>query len=490
MSRAPLTICYLTKKPNAIVNIAARLRPAFPVLAAQQVSSIDDIPANKTPDILIADEEFKDVTVNFPILYVINAKNAPASPNFITEEELSTHALSRAVMNILEQSRLVKELKEASIKDELTGLYNQKFLLEVLAKEVKKGVRHRKPLTILCIGLDNIREINSRHGYKIGDRAIVDFGLLIANSVRDIDTVGRLVGDEFLAILPETGSESSANVCSRIQRSAKNFAFAGGEAGLNVTACIGIASLTHSIRTKDSLLEAVRSALSAAKRRGAGSTCTAEEACLVKEPLKENKELILSIQHNVAELTDETKKAYLGSILKIFEELPIYSRIQHHADHTAFYAERLALKTGVSAEDALAIRFSALFHDIGLSAIDERVVFKQGHLDSAEFALIKTHPLIAAQMLERSAFIKNEVNIILHHHERFDGSGYPDHLAGTHIPFASRIITLAEAWDTMISKQSYRDAMPLDIALKELKKGAGTQFDPELVGLLTGLIEN
>jgi HD-GYP domain-containing protein (c-di-GMP phosphodiesterase class II) len=122
-------------------------------------------------------------------------------------------------------------------------------------------------------------------------------------------------------------------------------------------------------------------------------------------------------------------------------------------------------------------------------AIDERIVTKSGLLSSTEYAIIKQHPLFASQMLMGSIFLRNEANIILHHHEHFDGNGYPDHMYGTQIPLSARIITLAEAWDSMITAQSYRPALPLDQALSELKTQSGKQFDPELVAVFTGLIE-
>lgn len=492
MSRQQFSICYLTKKPNAIAGIAALLRPAFPVLAASQVISIEDIPANKMPDMLIADAKPGEIGVPIPTLYVIPSKDASrlfGHTNYITEDELLTHALVRAVKNILESEKLANELKETSVKDELTGLYNQRYLVDALAKEVKKAGRYRIPLTLLCIGIDGLREINERHGHATGDKVIVDLGLLIANSVRDVDTVGRFWGDEFLAILPETSPNDALKVCTRIQRATKNFAFAGGVAGLNVTASTGIAALTTSIRTKDALLEASRSALAAAKKRGAGNMCSFEEAHLVNEPIKENQELITSVQQQITFLTDDAKKNHLGGILKLFEDIPLYKKLHGHATHTAFYAERLAIKMGIAEEDDAAIRYGALLHDIGMLAIDERIVLKQGPLSGIEYTLVKQHPLIASQMLIRSIFIKNEMNIVLHHHEWFDGNGYPDHLRGTHIPMGSRIIALAESWDTMITPQSYRPALPLDEGLKELKKGAGKQFDPELVAVFAGLIE-
>lgn len=493
MSKNSLSILYITKKQNAIAPLASILRHAFPKLTASQTASPEEIHNFKDLDIIIADDEFK-IKTDLPILGVVPIEKAEEYArqrfDFVTENEVSSYAIARAVKDILERKKLTQELKEASIKDELTGLYNQKFLLETLARETKKATRYSYPLTLLYIGIDSLRKINSKYGHEIGDRVLVDFGLIATNSVREVDTIGRYSGDEFLAMLPETSSLNSIRVCERIQNAVKNFAFVSGEAGLTITAGIGMAELSTSIRTKEELLNAARQALAGAKKRGASSICTYEEAKLIDEPTKENRDLITAVSSQITMLTDEARKNHFLGILKIFTEMPLYRKMLSHLEHVSFYSERLAAKMGLTGEELALVRNSALIHDIGKLAIDERIILKNGPLTSTEYAIVKQHPVFAAQMLSGSIFIKNEINTILHHHEHFDGNGYPDHMQGTHIPVASRIIHLAESWDAMITAQDYRPALPLDQALNELKKGAGKEFDPELVAIFTGLIEN
>jgi diguanylate cyclase (GGDEF)-like protein/putative nucleotidyltransferase with HDIG domain len=340
------------------------------------------------------------------------------------------------------------------------------------------------------MGLDGLRKINATYGHAIGDKVIIDFGLIVTNALRCVDTVGRFYGDEFLAILPETPLSNSSTVCDRIQNAVKNFAFANGEAGVNATISIGLSCLSATLRSAGDLLSAARDALVGAKKRGAGSTCTVEEAKLIEEPARENKELIVSVQHQIGLLTEEARKLHYNGIYKLFNDITFYRKMLSHSEHVAFYSERLASKMDLSRDDVAIVRHGALLHDVGKLAIDERIVLKNGPLSSTEFAIVRQHPVFAAQMLSSSPFVKAEVNTILHHHEHYDGNGYPDHMQGTNIPLFSRIIALAESWDTMISPQVYREPLPLDQALSELKKGAGRQFDPELVALFTGLIEN
>ncbi len=492
MARTQLNICYLTKKQNVIARIASTLNGAFPQLTASQESGEASIKG--TPDLIIADKEFANIAVDSPILFVIPSEDVPlytnrGKTNFITEDEMFTHALVRAAKSLIEQNKLTNSLKEATIKDELTSLYNKNYLSDILGREVKKSNRYRTPLTLLYFGIDGLKKINEKYGHSTGDRVIIDLGLILANSVREVDIVGRFVGDEFLAILPETPPNDTLRVCARIQHAVKNFAFVSGMAGISVTVSIGIAGLTGEIRTKEGLIESVRTALSGAKKRGTDSVCTWDEASTVSRPLEEDKKLILTLQEEIAKLTENAKRAHFDDIMKMLEELPLHKKLFPHSERVAFYSEKLASKLGVGTTETNTIKYAAFLHDIGKVALDELVVLKETTLSGIEYAFIKQHPVIAAQILTHSIFMKNEINMILHHHEKYDGSGYPDGLQGRHIPIGSRIIGLAESWDTMITAQVYRDALPLDQALTELKKGAGKQFDPELVAVFTGLIE-
>lgn len=494
MAQNQLTLCYLTEKPNAIARIASILKQTYPKIIASQESTIEDMLSIKGLDLIIADASYRKIPSNVPVLYVVSSTDAESfmndSSDFITEEEINTFALNRSVKNIIEREKLLNELKDASIKDELTGLYNQRYVTEALSKEIKKALRYNYPLTLLYLGLDGMKKVNGRFGHEVGDKVISDFCLILSNSVREVDTIGRFSGDEFIAILPETNEKNSYKVCERIQHATKNFAFANGEGGLDIGVSIGIASIISTLKTRESLIFEARSALIGAKKRGMNSVCTFEESKLIDEPVKENTELITAIKQHILLLTEETKKNYLTKILKFFEEIPLYGKMLSHAEHVTFYAARLANKMGLSEEETVVLKNSAILHDIGKLAIDDRVVLKNGPLTSTEYALIRQHPVLAAQMLSESAFMRNETNIILHHHEHYDGAGYPDHMQGTHIPLLSRIIALAESWDAMITEQPYRQALPLDQALDELKKGAGKQFDPEIVAVFTGLIEN
>jgi len=198
----------------------------------------------------------------------------------------------------------------------------------------------------------------------------------------------------------------------------------------------------------------------------------------------------LRIKNSVVSLSEESKRHHRAEIVKLFAANPFYQKIMAHSEHVAFYSEKIATELGLDRDEIASLKTSAVLHDVGKIAIDDRIIFKNGPLSGTEFAIVRQHPLLAAQMLSESVFLKKEIGAILHHHENFDGTGYPDHMQASSIPLAARIIALAEGWDTMITPQTYRDAIPLDQALSELRNNAGKQFDPEVVEAFVNLIEN
>ncbi len=160
-----------------------------------------------------------------------------------------------------------------------------------------------------------------------------------------------------------------------------------------------------------------------------------------------------------------------------------------HAERCSWYATRLAQELGLTEEDTSIVRLAAVLHDIGKLAVPDEVLFKPGPLDEAEWAQMKEHPTAALPILSRVPAVAEATPAILHHHERFDGSGYPDGLAGNDIPVASRMLLVTDAFDAMTNDRPYRKALSVGAAIEELKQNSGTQFDPAVVAAFLGLLE-
>lgn len=161
-----------------------------------------------------------------------------------------------------------------------------------------------------------------------------------------------------------------------------------------------------------------------------------------------------------------------------------------HSDRVSKYSCLIGKKLGLCEEDIELLKIGGLFHDIGKIGIPDNILLKAEKLTDTEYNEIKKHPLIGAHILENSNIFENVIPIVLHHHEKYDGTGYPKKLKGKNIPFLARIVAIADSFDAMTSKRAYRNSLPIDIVKLELKKYSKTQFDPKITEVFLGILEN
>ncbi len=182
-----------------------------------------------------------------------------------------------------------------------------------------------------------------------------------------------------------------------------------------------------------------------------------------------------------ADSDDRLKQTLLesaGALVRAVEAKDPYTR--KHSDHVAYYAEQLARYVGISEEAIESIRIAALLHDIGKIAVPDSILVKLGKLSQAEFALIRRHPDVGAEILENITMLRAEARLVRYHHENWDGSGYPTGLVGEKIPLGSRILNIADSIDAMLMHRTYKRAYPVDQMLEELNRCASGQFEPDL----------
>ena len=177
----------------------------------------------------------------------------------------------------------------------------------------------------------------------------------------------------------------------------------------------------------------------------------------------------------------------LSVMNKILENKDPYTKFHSHS--VAIWSRTIARRTGMSEENLIRLGLAAVFHDFGKIGIPEEILNKPSRLTDEEFAIMKQHPTIARDLLSSLELMSDLLPAITHHHERWDGGGYPAGLKGEQTPFWARIICLADAYDTMASRRTYKAPMPPDAIMKELRKGRGTQFDPELVDVMIQILE-
>lgn len=200
---------------------------------------------------------------------------------------------------------------------------------------------------------------------------------------------------------------------------------------------------------------------------------------------------IKEINNELHDKNEELEKAYLdtiGILRQTVEAKDPYTR--GHSDRVSEYSVLIGEKLGLDKDTLHILKIGGLFHDIGKIGIPDSILLKESKLDDEEYSQIKNHPIIGVHMLGDAAIFQNIIPMVKHHHERFDGRGYPSQLSGENIPLIARIAAVADTFDAMTSKRSYRDALSIDIVKSEIEICSGTQFDPDIAKVFLDIINN
>ena len=205
----------------------------------------------------------------------------------------------------------------------------------------------------------------------------------------------------------------------------------------------------------------------------------------------EQMNLIKDINKELKETNDKLEKAYLETIETLrftVEAKDTYTR--GHSDRVSEYSVLIGKHLGLSEEDIHLLRVGGLFHDIGKIGVPDSILLKTSKLTDDEYSEIKNHPKIGAQILSNATIFEKAIPIVKHHHERYDGFGYPEKLAEENIPYLARIAAVADSFDAMTSRRTYRDSMPIDIVIEEIRKNKGSQFDPNIADIFLDILSN
>ncbi|MGQ9546341.1 MAG: diguanylate cyclase [Dehalococcoidia bacterium] len=374
----------------------------------------------------------------------------------------------------VENAKLYARLEQKSRVDDVTGLFNRRHFEERLKEEVSRHSRYGDVFSILMLDLDNFKTYNDTYGHPAGDILLGQVGKIIRGGIRSVDQAFRYGGDEFVVILPETAGDDAYVVAERIR---EQIAMEMKRRAVTVTCSIGLASYPIDGVVADELVDMADVGLYRAKRTGGNRICLSSKVCA--ESVHEG---VLRESYN-----EHNSLGAAYTLVSVAEARDPYS--YGHSRKVKTYAVALAEAIGLSPEEVSKVGTAALLHDIGKIGIPDEVLGKRGTLDEENWDAIKTHPRLGANIVATIPNLAPCVSSILYHHERWDGSGYPEGLKGEEIPLEARILGIADSFEAMTSARLYRPPMPLEEVIKELKRGAGTQFDPELIETFVGLIE-
>jgi diguanylate cyclase (GGDEF)-like protein/putative nucleotidyltransferase with HDIG domain len=335
-----------------------------------------------------------------------------------------------------------RELSRVSRADPLTGCLNRRGFEERFAAELGGAQRHARPLALVVLDLDHFKQVNDTGGHAAGDRLLQWVVATLREALRAGDVVGRLGGDEF-AVLVDQDRAGATAIVDRLLRAL----------AARTQASAGIAVFPFDATTADGLQQAADAELYDRKRRRAA--------------------------HPGVEARQLSWAAALASAVD--ERMAV---AHQHSHAVADYAAAIASRLGWSEPQVGLVRLAAMLHDVGKVRVPEHILRKPGPLTAEEHAVMTQHAAAGAEIVGRVEGLQAVAAWIRHSHERLDGAGYPDGLAGPAIPDASRILLVADAYDALTSDRAYRRARPAPEAVDELRRHAGSQFDPECVELL------
>jgi diguanylate cyclase (GGDEF)-like protein len=371
------------------------------------------------------------------------------------------------------QARLTRktaELLEASRRDALTGLLNHGTAVGELTTLLEGSRQSGATVGVALIDIDNFRLLNETHGHVAGDRALVEVASVLATELSEASTVGRFGPDEFLVVAPPGCVHDLEPAIDRLRSvvDALSLQFAGSER-LPITVSSGVCYSPANGQAATELLAVATGALTEAKASGGNGVrvanlTTDEMAAAERSSFDVLTGLVLAV---------DTKDRYT----------------KRHSEDVARYAVFLADRIGLGPDERRSVELAGLLHDVGKIAIPDGILRKPGPLTPEEYAVVKQHVGLGDAIVRTLPDVETVRAGVRHHHERWDGTGYLDGLAGEDIPLVARIVAVADAFSAMTTTRPYRKALTVAESLKRLRAAAGTQLDPRLVATFVNGIE-
>ena len=361
--------------------------------------------------------------------------------------------------------------------DGLTGLYNHRYFYDSLSEKIEESNKNKLPLSLLFIDIDYFKYYNDFNGHQKGDEVLKIMGEILMKFAREKDTVSRYGGEEFAIILPETTEEEAIEFAEKLRYEIQEQSFHGQEylPNENLTISLGVSVYPEKAKTEVELIKYADEALYRAKflrkNRVEGYSSILDD--LKNDVDDNNNNIVTSIKTLIAVINSRDKYTF--------------RHVERVVSFTSLIADKLALDGRMKKQ----LIYGAYMHDIGKINTSKEILMKVAPLTSQEWEELKNHPRNGAEIIKSVKSLQEVVPIILQHHEKYDGTGYPNGLKGEEITYLARILTVVDSFDAMTSIRPYRNKMNFEEAIAELNRCSGTQFDPEIVNeFITVIKEN
>ncbi len=396
---------------------------------------------------------------NFGYLFL-----ARRSGTFTELECAIVSAVGSDVGNALRNLRAVTEARKLADRDSVTGLFNHRSVYQRLHAEVDKHQKAGKSMAVIMMDLDNFKLFNDTYGHPAGDEVLKRVSGVLRRTCGEQDTVARYGGDEFMVVLPETNLKAAMRCAEKIQSTLARERFrCENSASLPIGFSYGISVFPDDAADVLELVSNADANLYESKASG-GNQITARGASTTENALVHVKGFDL-----------------FRAMVQAIDNKDGYTR--KHSEEVTEYSLEIARAMRLDDETLQTIRLSGILHDVGKIGVPDSVLRKPGRLTDEEFTIMKQHPVFGALIVGAMPGMEEVVLGVRHHHERWDGFGYPDRMAGTDIPLIGRIMAVADAYSAMTTSRPYRKGLTERQALKEIEAHLGTQFDPEIAAL-------
>ena len=454
------------------------------------------------------------------VLYVETDKTS----DFPQEEILFLGTLADLISGALHNALAFQKAQEQAITDGMTGLKTHRFFMEALSGEWKRSTRAGRSFSVVLMDLDRFKFVNDFYGHLDGDLVLQRVAHILEMNCRRSDVVARYGGDEFVILMPETDAGQSHQLASKLRSWISSDPVLRDK---NVTSSFGVATFPLNGSTPQELIQVADASMYLSKHQGGNAVSTADQfssedarkwkrdvldaylGVTLKRLFSTGPDAFVEIYSRIEQFARSLAQTESGAKTRfadgaagsagdpVYEPLPaivmdtltslalaVDSKdqfTQGHSHKVSSYAVLIAEAAGLKGPEIEEVRLGGMLHDVGKVGITEPILNKNGPLNPEEWEAMKRHVEYGSKLLEPLRGTERVREMVAHHHEFFDGSGYPHGLAGSQIPIGARIIAIADAYDTITSERTYKKARTPEEAFQELDRCGNAQFDPELV---------
>lgn len=462
----------------------------------------------------LTDEVLKEIVEGSPSKAIINIPlfarnthfgwfNVFSSRNELTAGETDfLNMFAQQIEMAITIAGLFEEVKAQAVTDGLTGLYNRRYFEEYLKKEVTRSLRQKQPFSVIGLDLDHLKQINDKFGHAYGDLAIKTVAEVLKRNARSIDTAARMGGEEFNVILPGVDSKGAMIAGERIRKALESEKL---DTIKRITASIGVATfLEHSDNIED-ILELTDQAMYQSKRNGRNRVTLAKPISetswqeiaintfmdiLNKHNIHIGNDISEHIKTKLQKQDNEVPKEALYTVADMLTQT--YNPLHQSGvvKSKVLLAVSLAKRFDLPKDEIDKLKIAMLLYDIGNLMLPQELLQKTTPLTDEERKQIKEHPIIAArEILKPISAVQDIIPIIEHHHENWDGSGYPAQIAREKIPMTSQIILIVDAYYALIEPRTYRAELTPKQAVEVIKQDAGKKWNSALVQEFVTIID-